>query len=114
MARVLIVEDDPFIGLDLADQVADAGFDVVGVATDVAEAIGTLSAEGCDVAILDVNLGHETSEPIARQLIDEGIPFVVVSGYSKFQHPPVFADYPLVPKPIKIDLLLAELGNALA
>ena len=43
---------------------------------------------GCDVAVLDVNLGNETAEPVARELRARGTPFVVLSGYSSEQHPP--------------------------
>jgi CheY-like chemotaxis protein len=66
--RVLVVEDEPIIGLDIRQQLASAGFEVLGPATSVASALQLIAEPGCDVAIQNVNLGNETSEPIARKL----------------------------------------------
>ena len=80
--RVLIVEDDPFIGMDLMAQLEDAGFAVGGVAGTVAKALRLLDGNAFDVAVVDLNLGRESSAPIAAALTERGIPFVVVTGYS--------------------------------
>jgi DNA-binding response OmpR family regulator len=109
MARVLIVEDEPIIAFDLADQLAEAGFKVVGPALRASEGVALVAGEGCDVAILDVNLGQETSEVVALALAALGLPFVVVSGYSSDQHPAVFKGAPLVVKPVHFAQLLVEL-----
>ena len=45
-------------------QLTDAGFELAGPASSAAKALAAEPA--CDVAILDVNLGGETSEPVAR------------------------------------------------
>jgi DNA-binding response OmpR family regulator len=79
--RVLVVEDDFLIAIDISQQLAGAGFEVVGPATSVAKALKLLAERGCDIAVLNVNLGDETSEPIARKLQSAGKPFVVLSGY---------------------------------
>jgi DNA-binding response OmpR family regulator len=65
-----------------------AGFDVVGPAGIVAEALKLVSTEGCDAAILDVNLGGGTSAPIADELRERGTPFLVLSGYTRTIIPP--------------------------
>jgi len=106
-SRVLIVEDEFFIALDIGRQVTDAGFEVAGQASSVAKA---LAAEpGCDVAILDVNLGGgETSEPVARKLRESGKPFVVLSGYSDSRLP-WFEGAPLLSKPVGTKDLIAAL-----
>ena len=62
-----------------------------------------------DVAVLDVNLGSETSEAIARRLLDSGVPFVVVTGYSSEQLPSTLASGLLIPKPIDHAKLLSAL-----
>lgn len=97
--RVLVVEDDALIALDLARQLTDAGFEVVGPALSVARALKLIAHQGCDVAVLDVNLGHETSEAIAHDLRARGTPFVVLSGYSKEQHPEGLQGAPVLSKP---------------
>lgn len=53
--RVLIVEDEALIALNLASILEDAGHEVVGLATDTAEAL-ELADDNVDLALLDVNL----------------------------------------------------------
>src|SRR5262244_3382338 len=92
--RVLVVEDDVLVGLDIAQQLTDVGLEVVGPAISVARALRLMGERVCDVAVLDVNLGSETAEPIALELRARRTPFVVVSGYSSEQHPPSFHGAP--------------------
>jgi DNA-binding NarL/FixJ family response regulator len=75
--RVLIVEDDALLALDIAQQMSDAGFEVVGPATSVAKALKLVTEVGCDAAVLDVNLGTGTA-PMALGLKARGTPFVVL------------------------------------
>ena len=107
--RVLVVEDEALLALDIAKQLTDAGLDVVGPAVSVAKALRLIAEAGCDVAVLDVNLGSETAEPVARDLRARGTPFVVLSGYSSEQHPPGFHGAPLLSKPARPGDLVAML-----
>ena len=109
MRRVLIVEDEVLIALDLAEQLEEAGFEVLGPAVSVAAALELIKSIGCDSAVLDVNLGKETSEPVAQQLVTLGIPFIVLSGYSTIQHAPIFSSAPKLRKPAAIEELVALL-----
>lgn len=79
-AEILIVEDDPFIALDLQDAMEDAGYVVLGPVATVKHGLSALETHTPDVAILDYNLGHETSAAIARRLTDMGVPYVFASG----------------------------------
>lgn len=109
MMRVMIVEDDPFIALDLAEQLEEAGLSTTGIAATVSEARDLFNRHGCDIAILDVNLGDETASPIARLLADQRVPFVAVTGYSRDQVPPEFSDATVLTKPVRVEKLVAEL-----
>jgi DNA-binding response OmpR family regulator len=111
VTRILIVEDEPLIALDLAEIVAAGGFEVVGPALDVATALRLLDAPSCEAAVLDVNLGRETSAPIAAALRQSGIPFLVVSGYSRTQRPKDFAAAPVLSKPANSAALIAMLNG---
>jgi DNA-binding response OmpR family regulator len=113
-ARILIVEDDPLIGFDLAVELEDVGFAVVGVAPTVAKALALFEQHGCDVAILDVNLGRETSARVATMLAGAQVPFIAVTGYSVDQCPLEFASVPLVSKPFQTVRLIAELNRQLS
>jgi len=95
--RVLVVEDEFMIGLDIGQQLASAGYEVVGLATSVAKALRL--EPRCDVAVLDVNLGGETCEPVAQKLRASGKPFVVLTGYSADTLQPSFSDATILMKP---------------
>ena len=108
-ARILIVEDEPLIALELVTVLTAAGHTVIGPATEVAEGLKLLADPGCDAAVLDVNLGRETAAPIAEAMRSRGLPFVIVSGYSKQQQPPAFSGAPFLPKPIDTAALMVAL-----
>jgi DNA-binding response OmpR family regulator len=93
---------------------ADAGLEVIGPATSVSKALRLVGEVGCDVAILDVNLGKETAEPVARELRARGTPFVVLSGYSSEQHPPGFHGAAVLSKPARPSVLVAILAKLLS
>ena len=95
--RVLVVEDEFMIGLEIGQQLAFAGYEVVGLATSVAKALRL--EPRCDVAVLDVNLGGETCEPVAQKLRASGKPFVVLTGYSADTLQPLFSDATILTKP---------------
>jgi AmiR/NasT family two-component response regulator len=48
--RVLVVEDEAMLALDIANQLSDGGFEVVGPATSVAKALELVERTGCDLA----------------------------------------------------------------
>lgn len=80
--RVLLVEDDPLICIDLETSLSDLGA-VVAAATNLAKGLEILRTTKLDVAVLDFDLGAETSEPIARAAAERGVPFLYLSGYSE-------------------------------
>ncbi len=112
-ARVLIVEDNALVALELAHAVQAAGFVVIGPACAVNGALELIAREGCDAAILDINLGKETSEAVALELKRWKTPFLVLSGYAPNQYPAVFRDAPALAKPLVPTLLIAELMRCL-
>ncbi len=112
--RILVVEDEVLIALDLAQHLEDENFDVVGPCVTISDALDHLRRpDCCDAAIIDVNLGHETAEPVARALIAAGKPFVVVSGYAASQLAEVYAGAPNLAKPIRMDQLITLLRQLL-
>jgi DNA-binding response OmpR family regulator len=107
--RVLVVEDEPLIALDVADHLKEAGFEILGPAGSVAAALKLLETQGCDLAVLDVNLGRETAAPIADALRAKSLPFLALSGYSSDQLPEGFNNAPMLTKPVDPKRLVAEL-----
>lgn len=77
---ILIVEDDPFIAMDLEDTFADAGYHVIGPVADVKTGLSLIKEKRPDIATLDYNLGRENSVPIANALEGMDIPYIFLSG----------------------------------
>ena len=111
--RVLVVEDDVMIRMLIEDMLADLGFAVAAEAAKVHEALAAVKSADIDVAILDVNLGGETTGPVAEALAARGTPFVFATGYGEHTLPEQFRDRPLLKKPFQIDGLKRMLESAL-
>ena len=111
--KVLVVEDEALVAMEVAHVLKAAGFEVLGPARAVAQALSLIAEVGCDAAVLDINLSGETSEPVARKLLENGTKFVTLSGYSRAQHPPIFDNVPALAKPLRPDLLVAEIKKCL-
>jgi PAS domain S-box-containing protein len=112
--RILIVEDEPLVGMELADALESAGFTVLGPVATNDEALALVAKHGCDGAVLDVNLGRETSEPLAVKFAAESVPFVTLTGYAPDQLPPPFLNTPRLTKPVRSEVLVVELAGCLA
>jgi len=108
--RILVVEDEALPAMEIAAVLSEAGYEVLGPAASVQEAFRYLELNsGCDAALLDINLGSETSEPIAQKLAESGTAFIAISGYSREQLPAIFAGRRFLPKPLDHAQLLDEL-----
>ncbi len=109
--RILIVDDDSMLALDLAERLRTAGFEPLGPAHTVEQALSLLAKHGCDCAVLDINLGDETSEAIAHKLQSLDAPFITLSGYSHTQKPAIFDNVAHLSKPVNTrDLIQAVRG----
>jgi two-component sensor histidine kinase/CheY-like chemotaxis protein len=110
---VLIVEDEPLISMEMSTTLQNAGFEVIGPAAKVADALALIDGTGCDLAVLDINLGQETTERVAEHLRKAGIPFVTVSGYAFDQVPAIFHTQPMLSKPVRAELLVRTVTRRL-
>ena len=82
-ARVLVVEDNMIIAMDMEAMLLNLGAREVETASCVADALSSVAAKRPDFAVLDVNLGPETSFPVADRLRELSIPFVFGTGYGE-------------------------------
>ena len=113
--RILIVEDDPLIAMELADLLAAGGAEPVGPAPTVRAALAALTRERPEAAVLDLNLRGERSTPVAAALREAGVPFVLTTGYARSQiEEPELTEAPLVPKPVDHRLLAGWLARLLS
>lgn len=81
--RILVVEDEILIALDIQHALEDAGFEVVGPHENVADSLRALEHVRPDAAILDVQLDGEDVFPVAEMLHRAGIPIVFHSGHAE-------------------------------
>ena len=109
---VLVVEDNMIIALDAEDIMRKFGVGTVRSASSVAQALREISDRPPEFALLDVNLGTETSFEIAKRLTEIGVPFVFATGYGEqVAFPPEFSDAPKLRKPYSIDSLRAAVAR---
>ena len=107
---VLIVEDNMIIALDAESSILRAGVETVRVASSVAQAMQTIASRPPDFALLDINLGRETSFVVAEHLDSLGIPFVFTTGYGEdIAFPPKLLGIPRIRKPYTGDALLMSM-----
>ncbi len=110
---VLVVEDNMIIALEAEEVLQALGADAVDMAASVREALRLIDASPPDRALLDVNLGSETSVAVARRLAELGIPFAFATGYGEsFQVPPDLGDVPVIKKPYGADSLRQAFSRA--
>ena len=98
--RILILEDDPFIGFDLQAIVEGQGHEVVGVFSSLAEAREHL-VDGFDFALLDIDVSDGKSFEIAKALLDRRVPFAFVSASGTSDVPNHLRGACFVPKPFE-------------
>lgn len=80
--EVLIVDDAPFVALDLEDTVFGAGFMALPPCGSVSGALALLDRRSPDCAILDISLADGGVFPVADRLRDAGVPIIFHSGIS--------------------------------
>ena len=111
--RILILEDDPLIALDLQFIVEDEGHEVVGPCASLAEArhhagsghagsglAGPSHAGlGIDLALLDVDLPDGKSFELAARLIGHGVLVSFVSASTRTELPAHLGHVAFIAKP---------------
>jgi DNA-binding NtrC family response regulator len=109
--KILIVEDEAPIALNLATAVQQAGGIVVGPVASVAGAHAAMADNRLDGALLDIRLRNETSFPLADVLAVLNIPFVFVSGLSSALMPYTHRERPLFDKPYESTEVISTLAH---
>jgi len=112
-ARIIIVEDNPFIGAALEDMLVEQGLVVVGVARTMRDAQRYADGPAVDLALLDVNIGDQKIDSVAEALTARGTPVVFATAYGRAGLPEAFRDRPIVEKPFYIEEILRTLRGAL-
>ncbi len=111
--HALIAEDDALIALDI-EHILACHFGLrLSVVHGVLEGLDLSSSDRPDVAILDLVLRGESIEPLARSLVEEGVPILFVSGYRSHPLEPL-ANGLMLEKPYTPEKLIEFVGIALS
>lgn len=104
--HILIAEDETLVSMLLEEMLADLDCVVAGTAANVAEALAAIqSAERVDLAILDVNLGGQSIDPVVEALEARGAPYLFVTGYGAATVTDRFAGASVLQKPFQMPML---------
>lgn len=108
--RVLILEDEPIIAIDLEDIVSSSSTGVECLLAASIDSARRHVENGVDFALLDINIGHDENRSygIAAQLMERSTPFCFVSSTSR-NVPKAFAGVPFVAKPFRPSQILEAL-----
>lgn len=99
--RILLVEDEYLIALEMERWLRDAGVEVVGPVPSVDQALDMIEDRPLDAAILDVNLGDgERVFPVADRLDALGVPYLFATGDVRILKDPEYEGHPRLEKPI--------------
>lgn len=82
-SRVLLVEDHPILAAGLGAVLERKGFQVVGVATTVVDALALVREKPADVAIIDIELGDGSGLEFIRTVRGDGPACVVFSAHAE-------------------------------
>ncbi|SFZ82456.1 Response regulator receiver domain-containing protein [Devosia enhydra] len=112
--RILIVEDDVLLALELEDMLQEAGCEVVGPVAQLKTALDVIDANPLDAALMDLNLRGELSYPAIDALRQRGVPVIVASGYAELPSVRQKLDgMPLLGKPYDLERIRATLEGML-
>lgn len=111
--RILVVEDERLIALDIQDILEGFGCTVMGPVATANAALELIQDDWPDAAILDVRLNGGTSQPVAEALRAGGRPFLVVTAYQRDHLTGPLREAPLLTKPIDEKKLRLELSALL-
>lgn len=111
--RILIVEDDPFIAMDIESAVADklgARAELI-VVESVAEA-RKVAASHISVALLDIDVVGGKTFDVAASLLAKGTPLAFVSGSTPSDVPAPLREVRFLRKPFSINEIASFVSNA--
>lgn len=115
-ARVLVIEDEPIIALDISNIVAGMGHDVVGVADTHAEAVKKAETTTPDLILADIQLADGSSgvEAVDEILASETKPVIFITAYPERLLTGDRVEPPfLITKPFRPEAIEAAIAQAL-
>lgn len=113
--RILIAEDEAIILMEIEDMLRELECEIIGTVSTVKAAVSAIRQNDLDGALLDMNLRGESVVPAAEELLAQGVPFLLVTGYARRAgDEPVLKNAPRLHKPFSLHSLSAAMSDAFA
>jgi DNA-binding response OmpR family regulator len=110
--RLLIVEDEYLLAIDLCRTLEEWGAEVLGPVGSLSDAMTLIQSETrIDCAVLDINLGGERSYPLADVLLGRGVEIIFTTGYDISAIPEKYAGIRRYEKPFDTVALARVLAS---
>jgi PAS domain S-box-containing protein len=111
--KVMLVEDDALIAMEMEDRLAGFGCQVIGTAASIATARELAATHKPEFALLDANLNGDSSVPLAVDLVQSGVQIAFCTGYEDIQGlPDALRSCPKLTKPVADEDLRRVLSAA--
>jgi DNA-binding response OmpR family regulator len=113
-ARVLVVEDDALLLMELESILQDAGAETVSCCRNVKDSLTAVEQKPAAAAILDVNSGRRVIAPVVRRLAHCGTPFLFYAG--EVENESTLAEWPghrVLTKPERPATIVAAVAHLL-
>ena len=82
-SRILVVEDDYFVAVELEHRLLDAGYDVIGIAATAEDALAKARSGKPDLAVMDIRLASPRDGiEAAKDLATLGIPSIFATAHA--------------------------------
>ncbi len=110
--RVLVVEDNALVAMQMVEALTHLGCVVVGPAATIDRALALAAAEPLDAAVLDIDLQGQPVFPAAEALAERGVPFLFATGFHEIdERSAPWSTAPHLRKPINEKQLATALGS---
>jgi DNA-binding NarL/FixJ family response regulator len=109
--RLLVVEDQFFVAMEVSDLISSLGAEVIGPYGLLNQALDAVQREAVDGGVLDVKLDSEKSYPVVDALVDSGRPVLLVTGGDTEGMPEKYRVLPCLLKPfdpVKLQRMAGE------
>jgi DNA-binding response OmpR family regulator len=115
LVKILVVEDDALIAMELEERLVELGHTVLGPALTLEAAETLASQDRPYAALLDANLAGKSSVDLGAALFAQGVRVAFCTGYDKIKNlPPELEGVMVLTKPLSDADLQAGLKKLLA
>ena len=105
MKRLLLVDDEALIALEMEAHIRSLGYNVIGPFARLDKALQAVSTHAFEGAVLDINIRGGLIYPVAEILMERLIPFLLITGYAENTIEEKFRVCPILHKPFNIQKL---------